>query len=81
MLLRCVSDPASGRWLLWARKVGGAQGGHMLGAASSLGAAGPGMCRLSPWMPLITGPKAVVGRLLGSVLPSTRVDSCDLSSR
>jgi hypothetical protein len=46
----------------------------MLGAAISQGAADLEMCRLSPWTPLITTPEAVVGRLLGSVLPGTRVD-------
>jgi hypothetical protein len=64
MLLRRVSDPAS------AWKVGGVQGGHITGAA------GPVMCCLSAWTLLITAPEAVVGRLLGSVSPGTRVDRC-----
>jgi hypothetical protein len=48
----------------------------MPSAVDSLGAADPGMCRLSPWTPLINAPEAVVGRLQGSVLPSTQVDRC-----
>jgi hypothetical protein len=40
------------------------------------GAVGTGMCRLLPWTPLITAPKAVVGQVLGSVSPGTRVDRC-----
>ena len=52
------------------------QGRNTLGAASSLGTAGPRMCRLSPWTLLITAPEAVVGRLLGSVSPGTPVDRC-----
>jgi hypothetical protein len=40
------------------------------------GAAGPGMCRLLPWTPLITAPEVVVGRFLGSVSPGTQVDRC-----
>jgi hypothetical protein len=58
------------------RKVGGAQGGYIPGMTGSLGAAGPRMCHLSPWTPLITVPEAVVRRLIGSVLPSTRVGRC-----
>jgi hypothetical protein len=50
-------------------------GGHITGAA------GPVMCRLSPWMPLIIAPEAVIGRLLGSISPGTRVDMCGWSSR
>jgi hypothetical protein len=53
----------------------------MLGAAGSLGAAGPMIHCLSPWTPLITAPEAVVGRLLGSVSPGASVDRCDRSSR
>jgi hypothetical protein len=53
----------------------------MLGAVGSLGAANPVMCRISPWTLLITAPEAVVGRLLGSVSPSMRVDRCGRPSR
>jgi hypothetical protein len=50
--------------------------GKTLGAAGSSGPTGLGICRLSPWTHLITTSKAVVGRLLGSVSPSTLVDRC-----
>jgi hypothetical protein len=49
----------------------------MSGAAHSLGAAGPMIHRLSPWTPLITAPKVVVGRFLGPVSLGTRMDRCD----
>jgi hypothetical protein len=39
-------------------------------------AVGPMIHRLSPWMPLITAPEAVVGRFLGSVSPCTLMDRC-----
>ena len=48
----------------------------MPSATGSLGAASPGMCRLSPWTPLITAPEAVVGRSLESVSPGTRLARC-----
>jgi hypothetical protein len=51
-----------GRWSMW---------GKMSGAAGSLGVASPVIHCLSPWMPLITVPEAVVGQLLGSVSPGT----------
>jgi hypothetical protein len=38
-------------------------GGHITGAAGSVGAVGAVMCRLSPWTPLIAAPEVVVGRL------------------
>jgi hypothetical protein len=53
----------------------------MPGAAGSLGAAGPVIHLLSPWMPLITAPEAVVGRLIGSVSPGASVDRCGRPSR
>jgi hypothetical protein len=71
MLMRCVSNPASVRCLLQARRVGGVRGHNMSGAAGSLGVAGPMIHFLSPWTPLITAPEAVVGRLIGSVSPGT----------
>jgi hypothetical protein len=61
MLLRCVFNPASLRCLLQARRVGGACGANMSGAAGSGGAADPMIHRLSPWTSLITAPEAVVG--------------------
>jgi hypothetical protein len=61
-----------GRWSAW---------GHMPGAAESGGATGPMIHRLSPWTPLITAPKAVVGHFLGSVSPDTSVDRCGRPSR
>jgi hypothetical protein len=76
MLLHCVFVPASGRCILQAREVGGAQGGKTPSAAAPLGTSDPVMCRLSPWTLLITTPETVVGQLLGSVSPSMPVDRC-----
>jgi hypothetical protein len=76
MLLRYVSNPASVRCLLYARRVGGAHGDNMSGVADSIGVIDPMIHRLSPWTPLITAPEAVVGWLLGSVSPSTPMDRC-----
>jgi hypothetical protein len=50
------------------------QGRSMPCAASPLGASGPVIHRLSHWMPLITTPEVVVGRLLGSISLDTSVD-------
>jgi hypothetical protein len=49
---------------------------NMSGAAGLGSAVGPMIHRLSPWMPLITAPEAVVGQFLGSVSPSTWMDRC-----
>jgi hypothetical protein len=76
MLLRCVSNLASVRCLLLARRVGGACEENILGAGGSLGVAGPMIHYLSPWTPLITTLEAVVGRLLVSVSLSTQMDRC-----
>jgi hypothetical protein len=62
MLLCCVFNPVSVRCFLLARKVGLACGTKIIGAARSGGAPSPVIHRLLPWMPLITAPKAVVGR-------------------
>jgi hypothetical protein len=43
------------------------------GATVSPGAAGPMIQRLWTWTTLITSPEAVVGRVLGSVLPGMLV--------
>jgi hypothetical protein len=51
-------------------------GGNMLGATGSLGAAGPVIHHLSPWMPLITTPDAIVGWPLGYFSPGALVDRC-----
>jgi hypothetical protein len=67
--------PSTGKGDRWSA------GGNIPGAASSLGASGPVMCRLSPWMLLVTAPEAVVGRLLGSVSPGTLIDRCGRPSR
>jgi hypothetical protein len=61
--------------------VGGAHGENMSDAASSLGAVGPMIPHLLPWTSLITAPKPVEGRFLGSVSPDTRMDRCDRPSR
>jgi hypothetical protein len=76
MLLRCVSNLASVRCLLLARRVGGACEENMLGAVGSLGAAGPVMCRLSPWTLLITTLEADIGWLLRLASPGKLVDWC-----
>jgi hypothetical protein len=64
-----------------ARKVGGARGANKFSAAGSLGAAGPMIHRLSPWTPIITNLKVVVGRFLRSVSPIMRMDRCVQPSR
>jgi hypothetical protein len=81
MLLCCVPIPVSVRALLLAREVSGVLGRKTLGAAVSQGTADPRMCRLSPWTLLIAAPKAVVGRLLGSVSPGTLGYMCCRSYR
>jgi hypothetical protein len=43
----------------------------MSGAVGLQGVVGTGICRLSPWTSMITAPEAVVGWLLGLVLPGT----------
>jgi hypothetical protein len=57
-----------GRW--------SAGGGHIPGAVGSLGAAGPVMCRLSPWTLLITTLEADIGWLLRLASPGKLVDWC-----
>jgi hypothetical protein len=51
-------------------------GGHIPGAVGSLGAAGPVMCRLSPWTLLITALEADIGWLLRLASPGKLVDWC-----